>query len=856
MSRPKHREGAGAAPTAAGPEDTKAACSVSDPNLNQTAPPEENQAEASQTEELKDGETVASYMSEDDLPCHLPPDLPPHPYVYLEPWEQDVWNAAGDYAARDWPVFPARISADGSKKSHKSGKRSNGRRWGSTTSLSKIDEDWAEWPDAMVGIVTGSKENEGADILVLDIDTSEGHRDDGVQNLESLLASIGKTLDDLPRTPVASTPTGGRHFYLAYRKDRGALKFKRHLVPGVDIQADKRTVMAPPSYRRDKGDFYRWIISPAEQELAPIPDWLLELLLEPQCAKRKQKPRSGSAPTSRKGNESRRREDAEEARGWALEDLRQAIEGSRNTTLNKSAYVLGRYIGGGYLDEAEIRAELTEAALAIGLEEDEIEATIESGVTAGKAKPIEVDEAGGSAVSIRNIDLSHDTLARQLGQQCFDLDARYVSKSKKWLFWAGGRWERDDRLSAMTRTRKYLRAFSTQLIQAADQEAAGLEPRKAAELQSWARREARKLRDKDTISAIELLARSNLASAASPDWFDHGPMLLGTPKGTVDLRTGLLREARREDMISKLTACGPAEPGTEPTLLLKVLRRIFRENEEVIRFLQRLLGYALTGLTVEHKLVFFYGTGRNGKGVIMNTASHIWGDYARNASTDLFLTSNFSQHPTGLAGLHGARLVLGSEIPKGVNWNEARLKDLTGGDRLTARYMRGDYFDFHPQFTLIIAGNEKPSLAGVDPAIRARMVLVPFDVQIPPEEQDPNLKDKLLAEAPAILRWAIDGAVEWHQRGLDVPGSILDASDAYLDDEDLWKGFIADEVIIDPGAVTEAAALHERFEKWCKREGAQLVSRIRFNKEMRARGWVINRVSGGRVFPGLRLRDI
>ncbi|WP_245243376.1 phage/plasmid primase, P4 family, partial [Pararhodobacter sp. SW119] len=154
------------------------------------------------------------------------------------------------------------------------------------------------------------------------------------------------------------------------------------------------------------------------------------------------------------------------------------------------------------------------------------------------------------------------------------------------------------------------------------------------------------------------------------------------------------------------------------------------------------------------------------------------------------------QHPTELAGLQGARLVIGSEVPRNATWNEARLKDLTGGDSVRARFMRGDFFTFDPQFTLMIAGNDKPALSGVDPAIRARMVLVPFTVEIPEKERDPHLVEKLITEeAPSILRWAIEGALLWQKDGLAVPGRIRAASEAYLDEEDLLKNFLQEETV-------------------------------------------------------------
>jgi P4 family phage/plasmid primase-like protien len=265
-------------------------------------------------------------------------------------------------------------------------------------------------------------------------------------------------------------------------------------------------------------------------------------------------------------------------------------------------------------------------------------------------------------------------------------------------------------------------------------------------------------------------------------------------------------------------------------------------------------GYALTGKTTEHKLLFLYGTGRNGKSVFLNTLFDIWGDYARKAAAATFLNSQTERHPTDLAGLKGARLVAGSELPKGKTWDESVIKDLTGGDKMTARFMRGDYFDFDPQMTLMIAGNNQPSFRGVDEAIRSRVVLVPFTVTIPPERRDKSLPDKLRGEAPGILRWAIDGALKWQRHGLNVPASIAAASEEYFDDEDTLGQFLTDETVADSNGFVTTTDLHQRFEQWSERQGLQSWTRRTLQKEIKSRGIHDIRRNHGRGFIGISLR--
>ena len=453
-------------------------------------------------------------------------------------------------------------------------------------------------------------------------------------------------------------------------------------------------------------------------------------------------------------------------------------------------------------------------------------------------------------------DLSHDALATELGARSWDANARHVALWGKWLFWSGTRWEIDDRLDHLTRTRAFLRHRAADLIEWAEGKAAGIEATegedKAEKLRRWAKEQARGLRNKTTVAAVESLARANKGSVARADDFDRDRLLLGTPGGTVDLRTGQLRPPGRGDMITKLTACAPA-PGT-PQRWLSFLHEVFDGDAELVAFMQRAAGYALTGETREHKLLFLYGTGRNGKSVYLDVLTHIWSDYARRVPAAAFLHSQGERHPTDIAGLQGARLAVGSELPKGKTWDESVIKDLTGGDKMTARFMRQDFFEFDPQLTLMIAGNNMPSFRGVDEAIRARVVLVPFTVTIPPEKRDRHLADKLKAEAGQILQWAIEGALIWQRNGLDVPAKVEKASADYFDAEDIVGLFIGDEIETIGGAFTASRDLHQRFTQWCEGQGLAAWTQNTLVKELRGRGFTDHRSNGKRGLTGLRLR--
>ena len=778
-------------------------------------------------------------------------------------------SAALEGVARGWHVFPARI-VDGGKRGYVKGKANGGARWGATTDPDLIRDYWSRWPEALLGIATGPESG----FFVIDADTPEGHDADGVGTLRRWIEEYG----DLPHTIEATTPSGGWHVYFKWPDDLEIRNSQSKLAPGIDVRGEGGMVLSPPTIKPG-GGAYAWRNPPGFFEIADAPEWLLDKLRESQKPKLSER----AAPSMRPLTPADLSEVAElldhidpDAGGYgqwcdvlmALHDhtgggadgLALADQWSRHGAKYRPGEVAAKwqsFTPGGGIGLGTIAAlarqngaDLSEIARRYkfpGHNHQEAEEWRKGRMqeTNTTNKPDE-------------IDLSQDALASDLGERSFDADARHVASWGKWLFWTGARWEVDDKLDHLTRTRTFLRTRAEELTDWAERKAAHLDATegesKGDKLRSWAKDQTRNLRSKNTVAAIEALARSNPASVARADDFDDNRLLLGTPGGVVDLRTGILREARRADMVTKLTACPPAAPGTRPERWLAFLNEIFDGDEEITSFMQRAAGYALTGLTTEHKLLFLYGTGRNGKSVFLNTLTGLWGDYARRAAAETFLNTQGDKHATGLAGLQGARLVAGSELPKGKTWDESVIKDLTGGDRMTARFMRGDFFDFDPQLTLMIAGNNQPSFRGIDEAIRARVVLVPFLVTIPAERRDKMLPDKLKAEGPAILRWAIDGALEWQERGLDVPATVAAASDEYLDDEDVLAQFLADETEADAGAFTTTTDLHMRLSQWCNRQGLNTWTAHTLRKEMKSRGWQDHRKTFGRGFLGLRLR--
>ena len=261
--------------------------------------------------------------------------------------------------------------------------------------------------------------------------------------------------------------------------------------------------------------------------------------------------------------------------------------------------------------------------------------------------------------------------------------------------------------------------------------------------------------------------------------------------------------------------------------------------------MRRALVYALLGTVSEHALIFCWGQGANGKSTLLNCIARMLGDYARTAPADLLLASQNERHPTEIAALRGARLVTAQEFATGRAWDEAKLKTLTGGDRLTARHMRQDFFEFEPQFTLMLAGNHKPSFRGVDEAIRRRVRLVPFTQNIPPEERDLELSAKLEVEWPAILRWCIDGCLAWQQDGLATPDCVRAASDEYLAGEDVFGQWLGERCIVSARIdFTRTRTLFDDWKQWATDGGLANWSIKAFSRTLGERGFLPKREPG------------
>jgi putative DNA primase/helicase len=429
-------------------------------------------------------------------------------------------------------------------------------------------------------------------------------------------------------------------------------------------------------------------------------------------------------------------------------------------------------------------------------------------------------------------EFSDDALALAFTER-YGATLRYTEAWGKWHEKDGPRWKEDTTLGAFDKVRRLCR------------ERAGAAPGK---------RLPSLIASGRTVASVERLARFDRRHAATPDQWDADPWVLCTPAGVVDLSTGEIRGGKANDYITKITAVAP---GGECPRFLEFLDWATGGDTELASFLQRVFGYGLTGSIREHALIFCYGTGGNGKGTLLNTVTGVMGDYAKVAAMEAFTEARGERHPTDLAMLRGARVVTSQETERGRRWAESRVKAITGGDPITARFMRQDFFTFLPEFKLIIAGNEKPSIDSVDEAIRRRFHLIPFEQQITAEKRDETLSEKLREEWSAILAWMIEGCLAWQEYGLRPPERVTAATLAYLTAEDSYAAWLEEACTTGTREWESSATLYGSWSTFAKRAGEEPGTRKGFAKELAKRGFTAARDASGntRGFNGLSVRE-
>ena len=422
-------------------------------------------------------------------------------------------------------------------------------------------------------------------------------------------------------------------------------------------------------------------------------------------------------------------------------------------------------------------------------------------------------------------------------------DIRYNAVWKKWLVWNGTNWSLDDGYLVHDRGLKMIRGIYDELLKTADY-------RDRMDIEKHAMQSESARRRKALIEVASWIPELNVKT----DDLDTNPWLLNVRNGTIDLTTGEIRAHNLDDL---MTHCAKVDyvAGADCPAWRQFLLEIMGYNQELYMFVQKAAGWAITGDTSEQTMFILYGTGANGKSTFLNTVMNMMGDYACASPTETFMKKTGDQMTNDLARLRGARFVTTTETEQGRRLSEPLIKQITGNDRITARFLYGEFFNFVPTFKLWMATNHKPVIKGTDHGIWRRIKLVPFTTRIEEERQDKHLEQKLMAEAPGILNWLLEGVRRWRAEGLKAPNVVVNATDEYRAEMDVIGDFLKDRCSMAEGAAVRARELFKCYQDWCDDNNERACSERFFGLRLKELGIAQKRCMDGRHWLGVGLGE-
>jgi putative DNA primase/helicase len=401
---------------------------------------------------------------------------------------------------------------------------------------------------------------------------------------------------------------------------------------------------------------------------------------------------------------------------------------------------------------------------------------------------------------------------------------------KAWLLWGGARWGWDERGAV----RKLAHKVARGIYKDAAHEPDDAKQREIAKF-------ARASQNESRIGAMLNEARPYLA--VGMDELDADPWLINCQNGTLDLRTCRLKDHDPADRITKIVPVDH-DPDAPCPRFKQFLKETLVEDG-VISFVKRYSGYTLTGITRERLLAILYGFGKNGKTTLVELLRDVMGDYAANTDTETLLMRKYQGVGNDVAALKGARFVSAAEVEQGRRLAESKVKQLTGQDTVSARFLFAEKFDFKPEFKLWLSTNNKPDVKGTDDAIWDRLRLIPFTQRFNGARQDPKLPEKLRAEMPGVLAWMVEGCLEWQEHGLGEPESVREATEQYRAEMDTLAAFIEDRCVVRPDAVAPATPLYKEYQMWCDDAGEKPETQKMFGMRLRERGFVSDKLKRG-----------
>lgn len=426
-------------------------------------------------------------------------------------------------------------------------------------------------------------------------------------------------------------------------------------------------------------------------------------------------------------------------------------------------------------------------------------------------------------------------------------DIKYNFSKGCWYLWNGSYWEEDRTGKIRNKAKDTVAAVSEYSIKMKYKY--GSDDKNYKSFVSWISR------SRNTSKLDNMLKEVMYwdGVAVLPEDLDSNPWLLCCKNGTVDLRTGKLQEHKREDLITKMS---PVEyiRGAKAPLWEKFLERIFDAKKDLIEFMQRAVGYSLTGSTREQAVFVCYGSGANGKSTFIGVVQDLMGEYARNTNFTTFTVRNDS-NTNDIARLVGARFVTAMEVGEDKRMNEALIKQLTGGDKISARFLHKEFFDFTPTFKIWMGANHKPRIKETDNGIWRRLKLIPFEVTIPEAERDKDLPKKLKAELPGIFAWAVEGCLKWQKEGLKPPKEVDAATQEYRSEMDILQEFLSECIEESNDDFVKSGDLYKVYEIWCEQNGEYKFSSTKFALKLKERGIKKGRTKSMRIWDGIKLSE-
>ncbi|WP_368862725.1 phage/plasmid primase, P4 family [Staphylococcus haemolyticus] len=455
-----------------------------------------------------------------------------------------------------------------------------------------------------------------------------------------------------------------------------------------------------------------------------------------------------------------------------------------------------------------------------------------------------MDEAVKPAKENRSYSYDDTGNAERLRDK-FGENIRYNYTSRLWMYYDGRRWKNDDTGRMKILTDKVAESIKKEKLFKSE----GIDP---DDMEKYRYRHWKDTRNHN--KKVNMLKECEHLLPVTNETFDKDFDLFNTQNGYLNLKTGELKEHDKQQYFTKISNVEYTDKSDCPKWE-EFLNDIFLDNRELIKFIQRAVGYSLSGYTTEQVLMVLYGNGRNGKSVFLDILNEIFGNYATNIQPQAIMASKTqSDASPEIAKLDGARLVTTTEPNEGERFDEGLIKQLTGGDRVSARKLYENEFEFTPQFKLWMATNHKPYVRGRDDGIWRRFVIIPFEKQIPLEEIDRDLTNKLKKELPAIMKWCVDGFLEWQRIGLSEPAIIKEQRDEYRTEMDSIAAFIEECCDTNPMQKIKASELFNAYDRWAKENHQHVMSNTKFGREMVKR-FKKNKYNGTMHYYGLALTD-